>query len=1060
MKKLLIAALLILAVVFTVVACTDEPIVEETTDSANVETPTTEEPSQDATEEPSQDATEEPSQEPDTPAPVTTEEPDTPAPVTTEEPETLPYKTPAEAGQIAASFDTFYVNGAMYFEADGGAGDKLDGINNTIVFKTGAKHDSMVLRGWIGFGQAIDSFGYYIDGYNFVYGSFAAATEDAVKGAGGEHASRFEILVPLADLDAGDHNVGFIVKLADGTVVLLRTEITVTIEKNGWSGSGIVTHQSFDQFYKGTGNAENGDQNFFTPGAAANWDFVATLPDFTVTELTYWGWLGLMGEIGQFGYQLNGGAIVYDDAWTIEAEGPVLNAAQGGGAETACRMKLTINIAGLEGENLLTVYYKNAEGEVVVLNDITIVLPVKPKDITDTFVSDVNSNEIGTSHASSDLANFFTIELPLGGAQVEAYGEGKVYHQSSISSFYADVNGLYFLKANIVASDNNAWTFVRGYKVVNSDEVIEKFDPNAGIYKINNYYETDGSMMAGAGIFARVDGTNLYLMIKYYNADAITRVGNKMITIPAAGTELTMADDGEVVTIMVDGVTYVTIALNGSVVYDDINEVLPKNGFAASAVITYADGTSETIENTLIADTCECQVGVVARAGSIKFTSIEVGAYSSIEVPGFISDQISKTITSTPSAEVGTLLSDTDLASFFLVELPLGGSSVEAFGDGKAYNMTSISDMYAGVDGKYVFSLNNVESNPNGYMFVRGYHQVVSDFVAANFDPAAGIFKINNYYETDGLASFGGAGIYFRIGDGKLYVMVKSHNAMLNCSVYTSIYEVALDTDSTVITVTDDDNVVTAYVGDKVYATITLSGEITYDNIKAENCSPSNVFAASADIVLADGQTYTLQNTLIAAHIENSEIGVVARSGVFKFTDLKVDQLKNFEVPGATDEPEVPVVEDYNVPMDQWVVTGHKAGITPAGDATHGGMVAAGGLENGALLHQGYIGVGEIDLSKYSKVIVYCGCDASAVTQGHYDANANNRIILTSADASMTNSPSDEIIIAATTYTLHGWTPAAVEIDLTGIDYNGPVFITYDTLPGTFMLVSAIEFIA
>ena len=46
------------------------------------------------------------------------------------------------------------------------------------------------------------------------------------------------------------------------------------------------------------------------------------------------------------------------------------------------------------------------------------------------------------------------------------------------------------------------------------------------------------------------------------------------------------------------------------------------------------------------------------------------------------------------------------------------------------------------------------------------------------------------------------------------------------------------------------------------------------------------------------------------------------------------------------------------------------------------------------------------------------------------------------------------------TYTLHGWTPEAVEIDLSGIDYNGPVFITYDTLPGTFMLVGAIEFIA
>ena len=32
--------------------------------------------------------------------------------------------------------------------------------------------------------------------------------------------------------------------------------------------------------------------------------------------------------------------------------------------------------------------------------------------------------------------------------------------------------------------------------------------------------------------------------------------------------------------------------------------------------------------------------------------------------------------------------------------------------------------------------------------------------------------------------------------------------------------------------------------------------------------------------------------------------------------------------------------------------------------------------------------------------------------------------------------------------------------DLTAVDYNGPVFVTYDTLPGTFMLIGAIEFVA
>ena len=63
------------------------------------------------------------------------------------------------------------------------------------------------------------------------------------------------------------------------------------------------------------------------------------------------------------------------------------------------------------------------------------------------------------------------------------------------------------------------------------------------------------------------------------------------------------------------------------------------------------------------------------------------------------------------------------------------------------------------------------------------------------------------------------------------------------------------------------------------------------------------------------------------------------------------------------------------------------------------------------------------------------------------------------ADTDGRNSPDAGEIIAATTYTLHGWSPEAVVIDLKGINYNGPVFISVDTLPGTFMLVTAIAFI-
>ncbi|MBO5041331.1 MAG: hypothetical protein J6D87_00040, partial [Clostridia bacterium] len=110
-------------------------------------------------------------------------------------------------------------------------------------------------------------------------------------------------------------------------------------------------------------------------------------------------------------------------------------------------------------------------------------------------------------------------------------------------------------------------------------------------------------------------------------------------------------------------------------------------------------------------------------------------------------------------------------------------------------------------------------------------------------------------------------------------------------------------------------------------------------------------------------------------------------------------------------------------------------------------------------LHQGAIALGEIDLSKYSKVIIKVGVDNSQVTMDHHAANAHNRIMLTSVDTHMTNSPADENVIAYVDYTPMGWAVQAIEIDLTGVDYNGPVFATYDTLPGTFMLFAEVEFI-
>ena len=423
----------------------------------------------------------------------------------------------------------------------------------------------------------------------------------------------------------------------------------------------VVTHQSFDELdtYAG-GNKVAG---VFAPGASAGWDKIVTLPDFSVDTLRYWGWIGAKGELGQFGYQINGGAAIYDDAWTHATEQPVIDAAATTGADCASRMQIMISLAGLDGENTIRVLYKTADGIEACLNEFTVILPEKPKDIKDTFTADVNSQELGVSLDASDLSGFFTVELPLGSEGVVANGEGKMYSMTQISDMYADVNGKYFIQSNNLTS-NNGFMFVRGYKVVNSDEIIEKFDPYAGFYKINNFYEQDmAGQMGGAGIYARVEGGTLYIMVKYYNPDTATRVGNKIYTLAAEGTELTMADDGEVVSILVNGKTYATIALSGSTTYADINEVIPKNGFAASAVVTLADGRTETIENTLIAETCECQVGVVVRGGHFKFDALKVGAYSAIEIPEMEIEETRENIALNKPVSSDSVENETNLAA-------------------------------------------------------------------------------------------------------------------------------------------------------------------------------------------------------------------------------------------------------------------------------------------------------------------------------------------------------------------------------------------------------------
>ncbi len=129
----------------------------------------------------------------------------------------------------------------------------------------------------------------------------------------------------------------------------------------------VVSHQSFDELRK------NGDGNdgVFAPGQSGTWDMIAAI-DSNTDKLDYWGWVGLKGDIGSFGYQIDGNAPVYDDAFTVEAEQAVLDAAVGAGGTTASRMLIGVDVSELEGEHTVRILYKDAAGNVVSLNVFTV----------------------------------------------------------------------------------------------------------------------------------------------------------------------------------------------------------------------------------------------------------------------------------------------------------------------------------------------------------------------------------------------------------------------------------------------------------------------------------------------------------------------------------------------------------------------------------------------------------------------------------------------------------------------------------------------------------------
>lgn len=537
---------------------------------------------------------------------------------------------PVNYAPVASLIDGFTLNDQPYFGASGNVSELLTAAGNRITVDELTDAVSLCLSGWIGFEQAIDSFGYQVDSEASVLGNFSCPADESILTQGGQYAQRFSILVPLFNLKPGSHTVSFVARLSDGTVVRVHDEITVMLEgltvNTGIPFYSSVTHVNGGNAYKDRGgNTEKGVD--VIDGKADGKTVSADC------SLTFSGWMAVSGGVERYVWSVNG-----IDWHATESTGKNGEPSAGHFASLgfdnanhgAILTNLRINLSPYDDQTVdvtLGAVPVSAPDQVVPFVTVTgLYVPDLPNDISYFFESDVTCNPEGTDFYASDLYDCFQINYGAGDLHsVGSFDDALCYNYAGIHEMYAVVDGRYALSADIKSMDGTAYLFVRGYHTVTSDDLLANLDPAQGRYYIGNYFETDGAgAMGGAGIYAGLQKGKLTVLIKYYDKNNLTRIGNDITQIPCKGETLTMVDNGKKVFILVDGKIYATVSLSGSVSYPDINDVSPKRPFAATATLSVTGGTTKTIKNTLVAASCSAQCGLTLRGGEIHFTSISL----------------------------------------------------------------------------------------------------------------------------------------------------------------------------------------------------------------------------------------------------------------------------------------------------------------------------------------------------------------------------------------------------------------------------------------------------
>ena len=211
------------------------------------------------------------------------------------------------------------------------------------------------------------------------------------------------------------------------------------------------------------------------------------------------------------------------------------------------------------------------------------------------------------------------------------------------------------------------------------------------------------------------------------------------------------------------------------------------------------------------------------------------------------------------------------------------------------------------------------------------------------------------------------------------------------------------------------------------------------DTTVATEAATGATTEAPAETTEAPAETTEAPVETTEAPVETTEAPAETTEAPAETTEAPVEE--------TTAEPETEA-PDNSLSIDLSTVT--ASGNYPTVDVPVPGSVF--GTDHCFALHYGSINLGEIDLSRYSKVIVTYATPDDATVPGASDQYnmTGKRVLLLNAPSASQGTfeylPEESAIITSTQYEMSpaSLTTTTVEIDLTNVTYNGTVYLTFD----------------